>query len=70
MQEFPHRYTLTMPPDLDYPWIERVLRLMLSGYERSTQRNEGDKIHLSFDVALKAGDRKALIKYGFGVEER
>ena len=70
MQEFSHRYTLTMPPDLDYPWVERILRLMLSGYERCTQRNEGEQIHLSFDVPLKAGDRKSLIKYGFGVEER
>jgi hypothetical protein len=70
MNEFQYRYTLTMPADLDYPWIERVLRLMLGGYERSTQRNEGDHIHLSFHVPLKAGDKKTLLKYGFGVEER
>jgi hypothetical protein len=70
MQEFEHRYTLTMPADLDYPWIERILRLMLGGYSRCTQRNDGDKIHLSFDVPLRAGDKKSLLKYGFGVEER
>ena len=70
MQEFEHRYTLTMPTDLDYPWIERILRLMLGGYSRCTQRNDGDKIHLSFDIPLRAGDKKSLIKYGFGVEER
>ena len=57
MQEFEHRYTLTMPADLDYPWIERILRLMLGGYSRCTQRNDGDKIHLSFDVPLRAGLR-------------
>ncbi|GEM_PF-5943472 len=70
MQEFEHRYTLTMPADLDYPWIERILRLMLGGYGRCTQRNDGEKIHLSFDVPLRAGDKKSLLKYGFGVEER
>jgi hypothetical protein len=70
MQEFQHRYTLIMPPNLDYPWMERILRIMLSGYSRCTQRNDGDMIHLSFDVPLKAGDRKSLIKDGFGVEER
>ena len=59
-----------MPPDLDYPWVERILRLILSGYERCTQRNEGEQIHLSFSVPMKAGDRKSLIKYGFGMEER
>lgn len=70
MQEFPHRYTLIMPEDLEYPWVERVLRLILSDYERCTQQNEEGKIHLSFDVPMRAGDRKTLVKYGFGVEDR
>ena len=69
MEEFQHRYTLTLPDNLEFPWVERILRLNLGGYNL-TQRLDQNSVYISMDIPLKPGHRKDFETEGFKVTER